>query len=196
MSRKRLGVSRLLLFGLVLVATPALAHRLQVFAGGEGDRIAGSVYFAGGNPASGARVRILDAAGQVLAELTPDGQGNFSYQVQSAQDHLVVADTGDGHRAQWRVQAAELSSTLPSGFQAAEPARTSPEAAPGHQVAVSPDLEVLVERAVARQVRPLREELAQSQGHAAFRDLLGGIGYILGIAGLLAWWHVRRPPKP
>jgi nickel transport protein len=54
------------------------------------------------------------------------------------------------------------------------------------------DLAVLVEQAVARQIRPLREELAGAQGQASLRDVLGGVGYILGLAGLLAWWRSRR----
>ena len=61
------------------------------------------------------------------------------------------------------------------------PARRWPEA----------DLARLVEQAVARQVRPLREELLACQEQTRFRDVLGGLGYILGLAGLAAWWRVR-----
>lgn len=49
-----------------------------------------------------------------------------------------------------------------------------------------------IEKAVAHQVRPLREAFAQSQARAQLQDILGGIGYILGIAGLGIWWTGRQ----
>jgi nickel transport protein len=48
-----------------------------------------------------------------------------------------------------------------------------------------------VEQAVARQLRPVREELAAAQGQAGLRDILGGLGWILGIAGVLLWRRHR-----
>lgn len=177
-----------LLMCLWMASAPALAHRLQVFAFADGDRIEGSAYFAGGGAATGARIQVLDAQGRPLTELTPDGEGAFSYQAQTAEDHIVVAETGDGHRAEWRIRASELASGFPS--TAPQEPKTPPASPPGP--AMDADLTVLVERAVARQIRPLREELAAAQGQAALRDVLGGIGYILGLLGLLAWWRSRR----
>jgi nickel transport protein len=49
-----------------------------------------------------------------------------------------------------------------------------------------------IERAVARQVRPLREDALAAREAVQFRDVLGGIGYILGLAGLGLWWRCRR----
>ncbi|MFP4077364.1 MAG: hypothetical protein ACLFTD_12930, partial [Halochromatium sp.] len=56
-------------------------------------------------------------------------------------------------------------------------------------------IERSVEQAVARQLRPLREALAEAQARVAFRDLLGGLGYIAGLAGLGLWWTRRRRPS-
>jgi len=172
-----------------LASAPALAHRLQVFAFADGDRIEGSAYFAGGGAATGARIQVLDAQGRPLTELTPDGAGAFSYQAQTAEDHVVVAETGDGHRAEWRIRASELAPGFHSASVAPE-SEATPVPPPGP--AKEADLTALVEQAVARQIRPLREELAAAQGQAALRDVLGGIGYILGLLGLLAWWRSRR----
>lgn len=49
-----------------------------------------------------------------------------------------------------------------------------------------------LEQAVARQVLPLREALAEAQAQASLRDLLGGLGYIAGLAGFALWWTRRR----
>jgi len=185
MSRWRIA----LLLVLCLAAPLAFAHRVQVFAFADGDRIEGSVYFAGAGPAGGTQVRVLDPEGSAVAELQTDAEGSFSYQAQAPVDHLLVAQTPDGHRAEWRVTAAELA----PGFPGSSTSAGSDEA---KVQAPAAGLEPLIEQAVARQIRPLREELLAAQGRAELRDVLGGIGYILGLAGLLAWWRSRRPPGP
>ena len=104
------------------LSTPALAHKLRVFAAAEGDLITGSAYFVGGGAASGAHIRVQDAQGRTLAELTPDAEGRFSYRARSAEDLVVVAETGDGHRTEWRVPGAELAGAFAAG--GATPAQT------------------------------------------------------------------------
>ncbi len=211
----------------------ALAHKLRVFAAAEGRLVTGSAYFAGGAAATGARVTVQDGRGQTLATLTPDAAGRFSYPAPGPIDLVVVAQTGDGHRTEWRIPAADLAGAFGSGSGAtvagpgrsadgtaggpagdAAPAATSgagttasaatpaPQptgtpAAAGPAAAPDAALEAIIERAVARQVRPLREELAAAQDRAALRDILGGLGYILGLAGLALWWDARRRgPRP
>jgi nickel transport protein len=99
------------------LGSPALAHKLQVFAFAEGASIGGSAYFAGGGAASGARIEVLDGEGNKLAELVPDGEGKFVYTAQKPVDHLIRAVTGDGHQAEWRVSAAELAAGFGSGSE-------------------------------------------------------------------------------
>lgn len=186
------GLWLVLLIGL-LISSGAEAHRLSVFAAAEGDRIVGSAYFAGGHPAQGARVLIQDEAGTVLATMTPDPSGRFSYQVRAPTTYLVVVEGGDGHRAEWRVGADEFAGA--GAVPAAEP--PSPSVTPVSAAAVdgdvvSPALLAAIETAVARQVRPLREELAAAEERVRLHDVLGGLGWILGLAGLGLWWTRRR----
>ena len=54
------------------------------------------------------------------------------------------------------------------------------------------DLEARIERAIARQIGPLREELANYDDKVRWHDVLGGLGYILGITGLGCWLIERR----
>jgi nickel transport protein len=50
----------------------------------------------------------------------------------------------------------------------------------------------MIEVAVARQIRPLREELLATRDALRLTDILGGVGYIFGLAGVALWWHARR----
>lgn len=193
---------------LALISLPVAAHKLQVFAFAEGDRIEGTAYFAGGAKAAGARIQIQDTAGQVLAQLTPTEDGQFRYRARTPTDHLIVAESGDGHRAQWRIRADELAGGFPlAGTESpqlqthetptSEPTETEharlSNPVPVFGDPVDPALIAAIDQAVARQVRPLREQLIAAQDEIRLRDILGGLGYILGLTGLALWWHSRRP---
>lgn len=184
------GIKTFILALCLLLSLPAQAHRLKVFAFAEGDRIDGSTYFVGGAPASGAKVEVQSSDGTVLATLNPNADGKFSFQAVSAIDHVFVSNTGDGHVARWTVSAEELA-----GREAGAAHATSKSSPPPGDAEPAPEgtkLEAQVEQAIAQQIRPLREQLVAYEDQVRLRDILGGIGYILGLAGLTAWWQQRR----
>lgn len=177
-------------------AHSASAHKLSLFAMAEGTEITGKVTFAGGAPATGAKVRIEGPDGTVLQTVAVDAQGAFRFQVTQRMDHVVLADTGDGHAERAEVHWENFPDSLPMAK-----GRTTIEGdgdhAHGHphvdgQSAQTEGTTDQIEKAIARQVGPLRMELAAYQDEIRFRDIIGGIGYILGVAGLLAWFHSRR----
>jgi nickel transport protein len=194
---------------LVLAAAAARAHGLEVFAYAEGAYIHGSAHFHGGGQGA-VRILIRDAAGNALAELAPAADGSFTYRAREPVAHLIVAESADGHRARWRVNADELRAGFPSPTKAVTDAAGSSSrpnnagrAAAGGPVdlsssgdsALHPATEAAIAGAVARQIGPLRQELAHFQQGVRLRDILGGIGYIVGIAGLALWWRSRRPER-
>lgn len=188
---------------LLLGADPALAHKLKVFALVDGDHIAGSAYFVGGAKASGATITVTDAGGNALARLVPDAEGTFRYTPRDRIDHVIVADSGDGHVARWTLPAdalpAGLGDSRPTAATTA-PAATIPQKPEAgqphsHTAPAEETLAALVEQSVARQLRPLREQLEAHDARVRLQDVLGGIGYIVGLAGLGLWWYGgrRRP---
>jgi nickel transport protein len=183
MAEHRRRLSRLLL-AVVLLPGLAAGHGLGLFAAADGPFIDGEVHFAGGHAATDVRIEVHDGQGGLLAELTPDAAGRFHYRAQAPVDHRIVADSADGHRAEWVVHAGELA----PGFAAAAGEGTAAAEA-GQRL--SPALSAAIEQAVARQLRPLREELAAARSRAGLRDVLGGLGWIAGVAGLALWWRGR-----
>jgi nickel transport protein len=49
-----------------------------------------------------------------------------------------------------------------------------------------------LDRAVARQTRPLLEALERAEARLRFNDVAGGIGTIVGLVGLGLWASARR----
>jgi nickel transport protein len=193
---------------LLLTTAPAEAHALKVFAAAAGDRIEGRVYFAGGHAARGATVQVETTDGRRLAITTADADGRFIIDVRERIDHVIIADSGDGHVARFTVAAATLPvamvplavpESLPPAAPGAAPATAAPATAtaasipPSAAAAGGPaGLEDIIARSVAAQIAPLREQIDAHEDRLRVRDVLGGLGYILGLAGLAAWLWARR----
>lgn len=194
---------------------PALAHKVEVFAyaSPDGRAIQGEAYLRGGTPMRQAKVTVFGPAGQTLGEATTDDEGKFTVAVRFRCDHRVVLDAGEGHTAEYTVRADELPDDLPPRDGTSPPPETPAETTPGTtgsgaspgpdapqratDIAETPDasLEARIE-ALTRQVTELRSQLHRYEETTRFRDVLGGIGYILGLAGLAFYFlGVRRKQK-
>lgn len=173
--------TRSLLFALALLAataSPAAAHKLKVFATAEGPHVQGYVYLGGGVRPEGVPVRVLGPDGRVIAETTTGPEGRFSLDAAADGARTVVATT-EGHQGTW---------TLDPAVEPAAPASTTGDT-PATDTAA---LESLVEHAVARQIVPLREQLSAYEDRTRWHDVLGGLGWIAGLFGLVAWVSARR----
>lgn len=185
----------LLFVAALLCCQPLMAHKLKVFAMTEGETIQGQAYFVGGAAASGAVIRIKDGEGKELELLKPDAEGRFEYRIESVMDYEVVADTLDGHQASWSLKATEFSPGLAA-------ISVSP-AAPSESGAGVPDVDsaqtgegVITQEAcksaMSRQTASLSDALRACEERQRLRDILGGLGYIVGLAGMGLWWSSRR----
>jgi len=186
------------------IASPAAAHKASVFAAVQGKVIAGEAYFRDGTPLRSAEVTVFDPAGTKLGETKTDAQGKFSFEPRRRCDHRLVVDGGEGHAAQYTVRAEELPSSLPDGGAAPGPSSQSPPLAPANAPAAAPpagaaprpatqdDLHGELE-AIEKQLVELRRDLAARDDSTRWRDVLGGIGYILGLMGVAFYFlGVRR----
>lgn len=190
----------LALLGLLLLAGPAEAHKLKVFAAAEGETVGGYAYFFGGGRAVGARVIVTAPDGRRVFDQPTDAEGKFRFDVTQTEDLRITVESPDGHVAFAAIAASELIlpvAALAATAEAAEPAATGSPAATGDEPpSLPPDIAVLVESAVARQVRPLREQLDAWSERVFWRDVLGGLGVIIGFGGLAYGLTARRGDRP
>ena len=61
----------------------------------------------------------------------------------------------------------------------------------GHRAAITAD-RVAPSNNKGADLMLLREDIAHLKTQIYLRDILGGIGYIVGIVGLFAWWNARK----
>jgi nickel transport protein len=173
----------------VLAAAPAEAHRLRVFATVEGGMIEGYAFFVGGGRPDDADVRFV-RAGEVVHATTTDAEGAFAWRPVEPGPITVVVDPGGGHSAEVTL-GAERFATAPAGDAAPAPASQAPSPDP-----LDPAIEAAIEAAVARQIRPLLDAQVEAQSRIRFNDVMGGVGMIVGLAGVALWARTRRRDAP
>ncbi len=200
-------------------APAAQAHRVNVFAWVEGNTIYTSAKFSGGKVAKTSRVEVFDSQKQLLLKGKTDDQGNFSFPVPKVDDLKIVVYAGTGHLGNWQVKKSELTtigklvssaaaptSAPETATAAATAARPSPAANSGTvsnstvNLNVSPaEIEKIVQKVVNKslteKLHPLMQMLAEIRNpDPGLKDVLGGLGYILGLVGIIAYIKSRKQP--
>ncbi|MBN2450906.1 MAG: hypothetical protein JXR77_10985 [Lentisphaeria bacterium] len=194
---------------LFIAASPVRAHKLNLFASVEGTEIVGYAYLSGGTRVRNTPLRLLGPDGRELGNLRTDGEGAFRFTARIRCDHMLVLDMGDGHRAEWLIEAAELPPDLPplgpvpetaAVARTTEPARAEPGpsagAAPGGAgYGQEEDLRRMLREELGplqHQIGRYREEVQAFQRQVRLHDVLGGVGMLLGAAGISAYVLGRR----
>lgn len=174
--------------GLLLCCPPAPAHEIHISAHAHGTSIEGEAYSHDKSPVPNAKVTAFDPAGEKIGETTTDEKGEFRLEPRFRCDHRLLLDTGDGHGAECTVPAAQLPASLPPRGEVPEAHSHAEE--PDHEHA-EPDHDQL--EAIRSQIVELHEQLDGYEQKTRLRDVLGGIGYIVGIAGVAFYFlGVRR----
>ncbi|WP_207802671.1 hypothetical protein [Motiliproteus coralliicola] len=183
----------LLLLGWLLLPLHALAHNVIGGVYAIGDQIEGEIGFSNGDMAhEGTLVRISDGNGRELGQVTTDAEGFFVFTATERVEHHFFADLGAGHVVEMVLPLEQLPVTL-AGSGSSKPAEPTKNGTTSNAEAVDlQQLQPLIEQAVARQVAPLRKELAAYKEKASLQDVLGGIGYIFGLCGLGIWLRHRQ----
>jgi nickel transport protein len=101
----------LVILALGVWATPALAHRVLVFATVQGDTIHTESKFIPDTPMRRGKIMVLDAkTGKMLLTGETDEQGKFSFPIPAEaragkMDLKIVAEAAMGHRGEWLLKA-------------------------------------------------------------------------------------------
>jgi nickel transport protein len=201
---KKMGMLLLFAGVLLLLVAPCHAHRVNVFAWVEGDTVHTESSFPGGRQVKEGKIAVYDdQTGQKLLDGQTDEAGKFSFKVPRQSPLRIELTAGMGHKNEWIVRAEEIAAGGGGMAQPPETGRASGPAVPktGDALAVpastaavdAMQLEKTVERVLDRKLTPLMKMMAESRRHrTTFQDVIGGIGYIIGLAGLGAYIHYRR----
>lgn len=218
---------------LLALQTPALAHRVNIFAWTEGPQVAVKCGFSGGNSVKSGEITVYDAAGgEVLLTGQTDAEGLFRFDIPpKGREHglRIRINAGEGHQNEWLMEAAELASApvaAPATPLRAEttataaaknagghlagplPASTAQPAASAEISGSGPvsaaEVRAIVDAALEAQeakfsalldsrLSSVRRQLAEMRtDEPGMREIVGGMGWFVGLAGLALYFRSRR----
>lgn len=169
------------------------AHKVNMFAHVEGDRITVEGYFADGKPADKAMIEVFSPSGESLLKGTADEKGVYAFDVPQVSDLRITLYAGMGHRSEYTVSEAELAgiSATPSAGEANATAGTEGSTTVAAEVAPA-EVEAMVRKAVGEALLPVSRGLSELKEQRTFSDIVGGIGFIFGLIGVFFYVKARR----
>ena len=189
---------------MLLAAGDALAHRVNVFAWVEGDMVFVECKYPDGTKVHEGVIRVLDSAGKELLNGKTNDKGEFSFKVPKQDDLTIVLEAGMGHRGDWPLSrqdlapAGEAPKPGPAAAPQASPKNEAPSPAAAEPAAgpASPPpagIDQAIEKALDKKLAPVMKMLAEMhEQKVRLTDVLGGIGYIIGLVGVAAYFK-RKP---
>lgn len=188
-----------------------MAHRVNVFAYAEGENIHIEGYFVDGSPSRDSKVVVYSTDGAAIAEGTTNSEGMLEVAVKNLQtkfgDLKIVLEASMGHRGEYVLASSEIGSKK-GPENKMEKTQTLRLQERGHAHETDQDrvsenldssaLEETMERIVRAQLKPVNESLRQLRQAAerpGLTQIVGGLGYIVGLAGAYMWGMSRKAVK-
>ena len=147
---------------LTFIPGMVLAHGVSVTAHWEGDEVHTDSYYADGKPVANAHAEAFDMTGNFILEGRTDDTGTWDFPISEPGDLKIVVTTDSGHRGETVLRARPVND--PTG-------------------SLDTKLEALQDSML---------ELEKQMRKPGIPEILGGIGWIIGIAGAFLWGASRR----
>ncbi|MGM0423994.1 MAG: hypothetical protein ACQEQX_03610 [Thermodesulfobacteriota bacterium] len=197
---------------LALCSAPAQAHRVNLYCSLQQKEILCEASFADGSPVSGADIVVQDTEGQEeLLSTETDRQGQASFALpektlQSGADLEVTLQASMGHQDSWTIPAKEYAHLEQPGEEGldATPGNRQESQEPSSKADSQPsqeessrdwpsrqELRDIVAEELAQELEPLQKKL-RSRDKVSLQDVLAGLGYILGLAGIAFYFKGRK----
>lgn len=188
------------------------AHKVNIYAYTGDGMVYSESYFADGSKCRNCTVEVFDKkTGKSLLEGKTDENGKFSFKIPSAFSLKLVLRAGTGHQGVYHLsekdmggafskdETPDITANQPKKSENIRPnttedKRSYAEAENGKCLS-SAEAEVIINKAVEAKLEPVMRRLAMIQertGKAGVAEIIGGIGYILGIMGIIMYLKGRK----
>ncbi|MEL0659527.1 hypothetical protein V6255_10300 [Psychromonas arctica] len=198
----------------------ARAHNVVGGVYAEGVTIEGEAGFSNGSMANaGTVVKVSDTSGTPLGEAVTDDQGYFVFTAKKRITHVFEINMGAGHLLKMQLPVEELPDSLDDATATTASSNSAASTnditqtsnnngqventnqATSNQAVIQKEIQkqiqnqitpLMLEKAIAKQIKPLRREISALKEKSGMRDIIGGIGYIFGLLGLVAFLRERK----
>lgn len=180
----------------LFIPTSSMAHRVNLFAWVEGDTVCTESFFSDGTKAVHSQIDVFDPEGQIVLTGKTDEGGRFSFKIPQKTDLKIVLNDSMGHRAEYLLSASEMTGAVDSGYDKTpeQPAEIKQE-----KEALCIDKEAIksvMEEVLDEKLGPVLRKLAVGKNEGqTVTEIVGGIGYIVGLIGVALYFSNRNKSR-
>lgn len=184
-------------FLLLFIPTDGLCHRVNIFCYVDGDSIKCEARFTPGGPVKNGKITVVSIqTGDVLINTNTDDKGKTSFKIPEEAikkhwDLKVICEAGMGHRNFWIVSADEF---LPHEEKVATIKQEKVSVSKQEKIGITKEeLKAIILNILRRELSPIKRDIAELKEHRiSFQDVIAGIGYIFGIAGIALYFISKK----
>jgi len=186
---------------LILLPSATLAHKVNLFAYADNGMVYTESYFSDGRKVMNSTVEVFDAKNnKLLLTGKTDKNGEFSFKIPQANVLRIVLTASMGHKNEYLLSKDEVKDAL--GMVSASE-KSLPESVEREKKETSPknmtqiydnQLKFFIEQAVEKKTAPIMRKLIKIEKQIqkpSLQEILGGIGYILGLMGIGIYFKHR-----
>jgi nickel transport protein len=197
----------------LLIVSLAYAHKVNIYAYAENGIVHSESYFVDGTKCKNSLIEVFDEKNTTkLLEGKTDEDGKFSFKIPKVTSIKLVLHASMGHQAEYTLSEDEvgeamgakqspksLSVKVPSKSEGSAAMKTQKKETTSELKGISEsEIEAIVEGVVDRKLKPMERmlvKLQESSGKPGTTEIVGGIGYIIGILGIIAYFKAKRIKK-
>lgn len=180
---------------IIMMDVSVFAHKVNVFAYVEWEKIYTESYFNDGKKCIDSKIKVFDNQGNKLLEGLTDKEGKFSFEVPSEDGDLKIVLTASmGHRAEYSISADELRGAV--GLIKEEPEEPVSIVSSETSLIDLKEIQSIIEDTLDEKLKPIMKEMREikksQEDKISPTEIIGGLGYIIGIFGIVAYFLSRK----
>jgi nickel transport protein len=188
-------ISALGIIAFLTLPSQVWAHKVNVFAWVEGDMVFVEGYYPGGKKAQNSLVEVYNSRGGKLLEGRTNKKGEFSFKIPAKDDLRIVLTASMGHKNDFTIAAADLGGLGPS-FKEPITTTTKTDAPPSPTTVNMSQLQGMIDEALDRKLDPVIKLIRNTRKEGpGVTEIVGGIGYIIGLFGLVMYFKSKKQRK-
>lgn len=174
----------------------SIAHKVGLFAYEEAGLIYTEAYFVDGTACRNSKITAYDAEGSVVAEGYTNSEGLYTFPHSGTGDLRIVLRADMGHGNEILLRTGETD----TGHRSSKMERTEGDNRDS-KTDFNKDAyidEAILERIMEAKIAPIRnsvKEIQKGLERPSLGKILGGLGWIVGIAGAYLWGVSTRKDR-
>jgi len=186
---------------LMFASTPVYAHKVNMFAYVDGNKVSMEGYFSDGKKPVNCEVVVTNPEKKILVKGMTDNEGKFSFNIPEITDLHIALSAGMGHRAEFVITRDELAGVSTAAAAQSAPSTVSestesdvgkPEKSQNDTTPAGGISEAALRRVIAEANVPLLRAIDELKERADFSNIVGGIGFIFGVVGVFFYVKARK----